>query len=114
MLRHCDGQEDQTYIIHLVCASQKTLTNKIMTDQVVENTNIISAVRSTEHMRLNNTNNIQSQHTNNNNYNNNNNVAVQHTSAQLYSTQYFDPRNSQQMAWIQQAYNHYFTQYMQL
>ena len=116
MLRHCDGQEDQTYIIHLVCASQKILTNKIMTDQVVENTNIISAVRSTEHMRLNNTNNIQnqSQHNNNNNNNNNNNVAMQHTSAQLYSTQYFDPRNSQQMAWMQQAYNHYFTQYMQL
>lgn len=109
MLRHCNGQEDQTYIVHLVCASQKTSTNKI-TEQVVENTKTISIARSTvENTRLNNTNNIQnqSQHITN--------VAMQHTPAQLYSTlQYFDPRNSQQMAWMQQAYTHYFTQYMQL
>lgn len=109
MLRQCNGQEDQTYIVHLVCASQKTSTNKI-NEQVVENTKTISSTRSiVENTRLNNTNNIQnqSQHITN--------VATQHTPAQLYSTlQYFDPRNSQQMAWMQQAYTHYFTQYMQL
>ncbi|OAD55691.1 Homocysteine-responsive endoplasmic reticulum-resident ubiquitin-like domain member 2 protein [Eufriesea mexicana] len=109
VLKHHDGQEDQAYIVHLVCASQKVSANKMTTDQVVENKNTISTIRSTiDHTRLNNTSNIQNQSEHINN------VAMQHTSAQLYSTQYFDPRNSQQMAWMQQAYTHYFTQYMQL
>ncbi|KOC68612.1 Homocysteine-responsive endoplasmic reticulum-resident ubiquitin-like domain member 2 protein [Habropoda laboriosa] len=110
VLRQCDGQADQAYTVHLVCASQKTSANKMTNEQVVENTSTIPTARSTiEHMRLNNTNNVQNQSQNINN------VTMQHTPAQLYSTQqYFDPRNSQQMAWMQQAYSHYFTQYMQL
>ena len=107
VLRQCDGQEDQTYIVHLVCASQKTSTNKM--EQVTESTSTIPTARSTiEHMRLNNTNNIENQSPNMNN------VAMQHAPTQLYSAQqYFDPRNNQQVAWMQQAYTHYFTQYMQ-
>lgn len=108
VLRQCDGQEDQTYIVHLVCASQKASTNKM--EQVTESTSTIPTARSTiEHMRLNNTNNIENQSPNMNN------VAMQHAPTQLYSVQqYFDPRNNQQVAWMQQAYTHYFTQYMQL
>ncbi|CAL7945576.1 unnamed protein product [Xylocopa violacea] len=80
------------------------------TEQIIENTITTPTARSIiEHTRLNNINNVQNQSQNINN------VAIQHTPAQLYSTQqYFDPRNNQQMAWMQQAYTHYFTQYMQL
>ncbi|XP_003708261.1 homocysteine-induced endoplasmic reticulum protein isoform X1 [Megachile rotundata] len=107
VLRQCDGQEDQTYIVHLVCASQKPSVNKM--EQVMENTNAIPTARSTiEHMRLNDPNNVQNQSQNMNN------ISMQHAPTQLYSAQqYFDPRNSQQVAWMQQAYTHYFTQYMQ-
>ncbi|CAL7945574.1 unnamed protein product [Xylocopa violacea] len=110
VLRHCDGQEDQAYTVHLVCALQKTFANKMATEQIIENTITTPTARSIiEHTRLNNINNVQNQSQNINN------VAIQHTPAQLYSTQqYFDPRNNQQMAWMQQAYTHYFTQYMQL
>lgn len=110
VLRQYDGQEDQAYTVHLVCASHRMPANKTTTEQVLENANPISTARNTiEHMRLSNTSNVQNQS------HNNNNVAAQHTPGQLYSTQqYFDPRNSQQMAWMQQAYTHYFTQYMQL
>ncbi|XP_017888058.1 homocysteine-responsive endoplasmic reticulum-resident ubiquitin-like domain member 2 protein [Ceratina calcarata] len=107
VLRHCDGQENQTYIVHLVCAMQKTPANKTVTGQPVENTNV-TARSTTEQSRLNSGNNVQNQSQNVNN------IAMQHAPAQLYSTQYYDPRNSQQMAWMQQAYTHYFTQYMQL
>ncbi|KZC11760.1 PREDICTED: homocysteine-responsive endoplasmic reticulum-resident ubiquitin-like domain member 2 protein [Dufourea novaeangliae] len=105
VLRLCDGQEDQAYTVHLVYASQK-----VSAQNIVESTSVISSVRSAvEHARLNNTNNVQNQGQNVNN------VTIQHTPTQLYSTQqYFDPRNSQQIAWMQQAYTHYFTQYMQL
>ncbi|CAK9833690.1 Homocysteine-responsive endoplasmic reticulum-resident ubiquitin-like domain member 2 protein [Anthophora retusa] len=110
VLRQCDGQADQAYTIHLVCASQKTSANKTTNKHIVESTSTIPAARSTiDHMRLNSTNNVQNQSQNINN------VTMQHTPAQLYSIQqYFDPRNSQQMAWMQQAYTHYFTQYVQL
>lgn len=107
VLRQCDGQEDQTYIVHLVCASQKPYVNKM--EQMMENTNTIPTARSTiEYMRLNDPNNVQNQSQNTNN------ISMQHAPTQLYSAQqYFDPRNSQQVAWMQQAYTHYFTQYMQ-
>lgn len=106
VLRQCDGQEDQAYTVHLVCASQK-----MMPEQNKESTSsITSSTRTTvEYARLNNTNNVQNLAENVNNF------TIQHSPTQLYSTQqYFDPRNSQQMAWMQQAYTHYFTQYMQL
>lgn len=108
VLRHCSGQENQTYIVHLVCAMQKMPANTpATTGQTAENAN--ATMRSTtEQSRLNNASNVQNQ------TQSANNVAMQHAPAQLYSTQYFDPRNSQQMAWMQQAYTHYFTQYMQL
>lgn len=108
VLRQCDGQEDQTYIVHLVCASQKASANTM--EQIIKNTNTIPTARSTiVHMRLNDQSNVQNQSQNMNN------ISMQHTPTQLYSVQqYFDPRNSQQVAWMQQAYTHYFTQYMQL
>lgn len=109
VLRQCDGLEDQSYTVHLVCASQKMCAKKTTSKQVTEN--VVPDTRSAgeQHIRLNNANNVQ------NMTQDNVNVVTQHNPTQLYSThQYFDPRNSQQMAWIQQAYTHYFTQYMQL
>ncbi|KAL2733210.1 homocysteine-responsive endoplasmic reticulum-resident ubiquitin-like domain member 2 protein [Vespula maculifrons] len=109
ILRHCDGLEDQAYTIHLVCTSQKNCANNLFDQtQVNENVNINSTIRSdAEYIRT--LNNIQSRHQSTNN------VMTQSSPTQLYSTQqYFDPRNSQQVAWMQQAYTHYFTQYMQL
>lgn len=53
---------------------------------------------------------LQSQNLENNETNN-----PGSSSAQLYSAQrYYNQLNSQQMAWMQQAYTHYLTQYMQL
>lgn len=110
VLRQCDGLEDQVYIVHLVCASQKLSTNRKAPEQITENVSISATIRNTtEHTRLNNINCVQNQGQNNNS------VITQHTPPQMYSTQqYLDPRNNQQMAWMQQAYTHYFTQYMQL
>ncbi|XP_015179620.1 PREDICTED: homocysteine-responsive endoplasmic reticulum-resident ubiquitin-like domain member 2 protein [Polistes dominula] len=105
ILRQCDGLEDQAYIIHLVCTSQKMCANKVSDrTQTSESVNVVnSAIR-------NNVDHIspsQNQSTNN--------IITQPPPTQLYSMQqYFDPRNSQQVAWMQQAYTHYFTQYMQL
>lgn len=109
ILRHCDGLEDQAYTIHLVCTPQKNCANNLFDQtQVNENVNINSTIRSdAEYIRT--LNNIQSRHQSTNN------VMTQSSPTQLYSMQqYFDPRNSQQVAWMQQAYTHYFTQYMQL
>ncbi|XP_046813107.1 homocysteine-responsive endoplasmic reticulum-resident ubiquitin-like domain member 2 protein [Vespa crabro] len=108
ILRHCDDLEDQAYTIHLVCTSQKNCANKVFDrTQVNESVNVNSAIRNNvDYIR---TNNIQSQNQSTNN------IITQPSPTQLYSMQqYFDPRNSQQVAWMQQAYTHYFTQYMQL
>lgn len=80
-------------------------TNKPVSDQnrTTENADMVSTSRN---IRLR-TNNVRNQ------IHENVNVAAQ--PQQLYSPQqYFDPQNSQQLAWMQQAYTHYFTQYMQL
>ena len=109
ILRQCDGQTDQVYTVHLVCACQKTSTNKAPEQDMESITTLAAARRAIEHARLSGANGAQNQEQNVNN------VATQHAPTRLYSTQqYFDPRNSQQMAWMQQAYTHYFTQYMQL
>lgn len=105
ILRQCDGLEDQAYTVHLVCTPQKMYTAKA-TDQnrsTEQNVDTVSATRYT-HIR---SNNVQNQ-----NHENANITASQHQ--QYLPQQYLDPRNSQQLAWMQQAYTHYFTQYMQL
>lgn len=105
VLRQYDGQEDQTYTVHLVV--QKATTNKVTSEQDTEHTDHPRITLA--QIRLNIANGIQNQSQDINN------VVMQHSPTQLYSTQqYFDPRNNQQMAWMQQAYTHYFTQYMQL
>lgn len=104
VLRKCDDIEDQAYTVHLVCTPQKTWAGKITSDQ--NWTESADAVSTSRNIRLR-TNNSQNQ------IHENANVAAQ--PQQLYSPQqYFDPQNNQQLAWMQQAYTHYFTQYMQL
>jgi len=104
VLRHCDGLEDQAYTVHLVC-TQKMCPTKLTSDQnrtSEKNTDMASVMRNT-YMR---TNSGQNQNHENANIT---------TQPQMYwPQQYYDPRNNQQLAWMQQAYTHYFTQYMQL
>lgn len=105
ILRQCDGSEDQSYTVHLVCTPQKMYTAKVMDQNrsTEQNVDTASAARYT-HIR---SNNVQNQ-----SHENTNITASQHQ--QYLPQQYLDPRNSQQLAWMQQAYTHYFTQYMQL
>ncbi|XP_029672191.1 homocysteine-responsive endoplasmic reticulum-resident ubiquitin-like domain member 2 protein [Formica exsecta] len=104
ILRQHDGLEDQAYTVHLVCTPQKMCSAKT-SDQnstIENNTDTASSMRN---------NHIRSNSVQNQNHENANVTAPQ----QMYlPQQYFDPRNSQQLAWMQQAYTHYFTQYMQL
>ncbi|XP_012217250.1 homocysteine-responsive endoplasmic reticulum-resident ubiquitin-like domain member 2 protein [Linepithema humile] len=107
ILRQCDDLEDQFYTIHLVYTPQKTCAVKITPDQnctINRDADTISAIRNS-HTRSNSVQN-QSQE--------NINVTASQSQQMYLPEQYFDPRNSQQLAWIQQAYTHYFTQYMQL
>jgi len=106
VLRQCDDLEDQFYTVHLVYPSRKTCTAKIISDQnhtVDRDGNTMSTIRNS-HTRSNSGQN-QSQE---------NNVTAPQSQQMYLPEQYLDPRNSQQLAWIQQAYTHYFTQYMQL
>ena len=106
ILRQCDDSEDQSYTVHLVCTPQKMCTTNATSDQnrsTERNVDAASAMRNT-HVR---SNNVQNQ-----SHENANVTTSQHQ--QYLSRQYLDPRNSQQLAWMQQAYTHYFTQYMQL
>lgn len=106
ILRQRDGLEDQSYTVHLVCTPQKIYTAKPTSNQnltVEKNTDTTSSMRNSH---------IRSASVQNQNHENANATAPQ---SQMYlPQQYFDPRNSQQLAWMQQAYTHYFTQYMQL
>jgi len=108
ILRQCDGLEDQAYTVHLVCTPQKMCAAKLTLDQNRSTERNVDAAPATRNTRIRNNNiNIQNQ-----NHQNANVTASQHQ--QYLPQQYFDPRNSQQLAWMQQAYTHYFTQYMQL
>ncbi|GAB1858990.1 Homocysteine-responsive endoplasmic reticulum-resident ubiquitin-like domain member 2 protein [Camponotus japonicus] len=106
ILRQRDGLEDQAYTVHLVCTPQKIYTAKPTSNQnltIEKNTDATSSMRNSP---------IRSTSVQNQNHENANATAPQ---SQMYlPQQYFDPRNSQQLAWMQQAYTHYFTQYMQL
>ncbi|XP_053987224.1 homocysteine-responsive endoplasmic reticulum-resident ubiquitin-like domain member 2 protein [Hylaeus volcanicus] len=107
VLRQYDGQEDRAYTVHLVCASQKTTTNRMTSEQDSEHTDHQRVTLAQIRLIIGNDAQNQGQDINN--------AVIQQSPTQLYSTQqYFDPRNSQQIAWMQQAYTHYFTQYMQL
>lgn len=107
VLRQCDGSEDQAYTVHLVCTPQKMCAAKATLDQnqSIER-NAVDAASTTRNTYIR-SNTIQNQ-----SHENANVTASQHQ--QYLSQQYLDPRNSQQLAWMQQAYTHYFTQYMQL
>ncbi|EFN61321.1 Homocysteine-responsive endoplasmic reticulum-resident ubiquitin-like domain member 2 protein [Camponotus floridanus] len=106
ILRQRDGLEDQAYTVHLVCTSQKMYTAKPTSNQnltIEKNTDTTSSMGNSH---------IRSASVQNQNHENANATAPP---SQMYlPQQYFDPRNSQQLAWMQQAYTHYFTQYMQL
>ncbi|XP_011869572.1 PREDICTED: homocysteine-responsive endoplasmic reticulum-resident ubiquitin-like domain member 2 protein [Vollenhovia emeryi] len=103
ILRQCDGSEDQAYTVHLVCTPQKMCAVKSTDQNRSMEKNVDTATRHTH---------IRSINVPNPNHENTNVTASQHQ--QYLPQQYLDPRNSQQLAWMQQAYTHYFTQYMQL
>lgn len=105
VLRKCEGLEDQSYTVHLVCTSQKMCPNNTLTaDQNRTSLRNADAASVTRNAHVRSTS-VQNQSNENANAN----------QPQAYwPQQYFDPRNNQQLAWMQQAYTHYFTQYMQL
>ncbi|KAG7210760.1 hypothetical protein KM043_012254 [Ampulex compressa] len=106
VLRQLDSTEDQAYTVHLVCATKETPVEKIIPKvrTLADARRLIAA-----QTRSNPTINVQNQPQDTAN------IMTQHPLTQMYSAQqYFDPHNSQQVAWMRQAYRHYFTQYMQL
>ncbi|XP_070530256.1 homocysteine-responsive endoplasmic reticulum-resident ubiquitin-like domain member 2 protein isoform X2 [Cardiocondyla obscurior] len=104
VLRQCDGLEDQSYTVHLVCTPQKYTANSMDQKRLAEKYMDTATTARNVHIR---NNNVQNQ-----SHESEDITASQHQ--QYLSQQYLDPRNSQQLAWMQQAYTHYFTQYMQL
>lgn len=108
ILRQHDDLENQFYTVHLVYPSQKTkCAVKTTSDQsrtIDRDTDTMSTIKNS-HTRNNSVQN-QSQE--------NINVTSPQSQQMYLPEQYFDPQNSQQLAWIQQVYTHYFTQYMQL
>ncbi|XP_046752072.1 homocysteine-responsive endoplasmic reticulum-resident ubiquitin-like domain member 2 protein isoform X1 [Diprion similis] len=114
VLHHYGGgdQLDQSYTVHLVCAptmpfyTDKARTNTSTNGQdgnmgVLQPDAVLNPVQSER---------LQSQSLESEEVNN-----PGSSSAQLYSTQrYYNQLNSQQIAWMQQAYTHYLTQYMQM
>lgn len=103
VLRQYDDLEDQAFTVHLVCTPQKTSFIKSNQDLTTEN-NMDDATRNAR-------NRSSSFHTQTSE---NTNSAVPQSQQRYLSPQYIDPRNNEQLAWMQQAYTHYFTQYMQL
>lgn len=107
ILRQHDDLENQFYTVHLVYTSKKTCAVKITSDQnriIDRDTDTMSPIRNS----YTGSNSVQNESQENINVN-------ASPSQQMYlPEQYFDPQNSQQLAWIQQVYTHYFTQYMQL
>jgi len=105
VLRHCDDLEDQAYTVHLVCTSQK-ICSKLTSDQnrTSEKSTDMASVMRNAHMRSNSGQNQNHENAN----------VITQPQQMYWPQQYYDPRNNQQLAWMQQAYTHYFTQYMQL
>lgn len=101
ILRQYDDLKDQAFTVHLVCTPQKTSFKKSNQDQTTEK-NMDDAIRNTQSR----SNSFQTSE--------NISSAVLHSQQRYLPQQYIDPRNNEQLAWMQQAYTHYFTQYMQL
>ncbi|XP_029156010.1 homocysteine-responsive endoplasmic reticulum-resident ubiquitin-like domain member 2 protein [Nylanderia fulva] len=108
VLRQRDGSEDQAYTVHLVCTPQKPFVTKTTSDKSQTNEKNSDATSSMRNSHIR-SNNVQTP-----SHENNANVTAPQPEQMYLPQQYFDPRNSQQLAWMQQAYTHYFTQYMQL
>jgi hypothetical protein len=102
VLRQPDDLKDQVYTIHLIYTQQISPTS----DQNQTSENSIDVA--SENM-------ITDTHMSNSSQNQNHENANVTAQPQMYwPQQYYDPRNNQQLVWMQQAYTHYFTQYMQL
>lgn len=104
-------QIDQSYTVHLVCApTMPYFTDKSRgagTNGQEQGATVTRPEAIPEPVQVDR---LQSQNLENEEANN-----PGSTPAQLYSAQrYYNQLNSQQMAWMQQAYTHYLTQYMQL
>lgn len=100
---------DQSFTVHLVCTSHKVYLKKVSSNPTeagaTMNTNTETEITN-DHTRpdrlLNQTQG-------------NNDINAPPSPAQFYSTQQqYGQLNGQQMIWMQQAYMHYLTQYMQL
>ncbi|XP_015595839.1 homocysteine-responsive endoplasmic reticulum-resident ubiquitin-like domain member 2 protein [Cephus cinctus] len=108
ILRQYDSSDDQPFTMHLVCAPHKASIEK--TD--IEPTQTCAG----ENMGTENEVEILGSRTERLEDINpeNNSSSSQLPPVQLYSQQFYGQFNGQQMAWMQQAYTHYLTQYMQL
>lgn len=106
-LGQCGELQDRTYTVHLVCVPQNASGNKMTPEKVAEASDTFTTRNTMENTRLNNSDSVQ-----NPSQDNNNNI-TQHT--QFYPLQqHFASMSSQQIAWMQQAYVNYITQYIQL
>ena len=108
VLRSYEDTEDQPFIVHLVCATSKMGTEMKLdksTNETSEKTKVSSSPeRNPPDSRRQDRLDSPTQET----------INTQPT-AQVYSTQsFYGQLNTQQIAWMQQAYSHYVTQYMQL
>ncbi|XP_051171595.1 homocysteine-responsive endoplasmic reticulum-resident ubiquitin-like domain member 2 protein [Leptopilina boulardi] len=99
VLRHYEDTEDQPFTVHLVCPTDKMgFENKI--DKSNESKNTLNSERNLEQNRFDSV----GQGT----------VNTQPTAQTFPMQSFYGQLNSQQIAWMQQAYTHYLTQYMQL
>ena len=108
VLRHYENIDNQPFIVHLVCAPSRMSNKNINEKNINDATGSTKASSSSERITADSTTEARLD------------SPVQETvntqpTAQVYSTQsYYGQLNMQQIAWMQQAYTHYLTQYMQL
>lgn len=106
VLRHYEDTEDQPFTVHLVCPNDKMGVNENKLDKSNEsnNNNKKNTLNSERNAEQNRFDSIGGQGT----------VNTQPTAQTFPIQSFYGQLNSQQIAWMQQAYTHYLTQYMQL
>lgn len=105
-MRHYEDTEDQPFTVHLVCPNDKMGVNENKLDKSNEsnNNNKKNTLNSERNAEQNRFDSIGGQGT----------VNTQPTAQTFPIQSFYGQLNSQQIAWMQQAYTHYLTQYMQL
>lgn len=102
VLRHYEDVEDQPFTVHLVCAQSKMSVEK--KNESPESTKPTSSERSSADSNSQDRLDPLTQET----------INTQPTGQAFLTQSYYGQLNTQQIAWMQQAYTHYLTQYMQL